>query len=176
MSTSYPNRTSVVQRGKWILDNVFGTPPPPPPPNVPAFEATEVKGTIRQRMEIHRKNPTCAACHAVIDPPGFALENFDGIGKFRTLDSGSPVDASGAFADGSSFNGPIEFRKAIVEHQDAFLNNLTVKLLTYALGRGVEVYDMPAVRRILKESAADNYRWSSLVIAIVRSVPFQKRR
>jgi mono/diheme cytochrome c family protein len=176
MVTSYNDRTSVVQRGKWILDNVFGTPPPPPPPDVPLFEATEVKGTIRQRMEIHRKNPSCASCHSVIDPPGFALENFDAIGKFRTLDSGSPVDASGAFADGSAFKGPVEFRKALLEYQDAFLNNLTVKLLTYALGRGVENSDMPAVRRILKDAATDEYRWSSVVTAIVKSVPFQMRR
>jgi hypothetical protein len=176
MVTAYNDRTSVVQRGKWILDNVFGTPPPPPPPGVPPFDKTEVKGTIRQRMEIHRKNPTCATCHSVIDPLGFALENFDATGKFRLLDSGSPVDPSGTLVDGTTFNGPVEFRKALLSHQDAFIDNLTVKLLTYALGRGVETYDMPAVRRIIGEAAAAEYRWSALITGIVKSMPFQMRR
>jgi len=176
MVTAYNDRTSVVQRGKWILDNVFGTPPPPPPADVPPFDNTEVKGTIRQRMEIHRKSPTCATCHAIIDPLGFALENFDATGKFRVLDSGSPVDPSGALADGTTFNGPVEFRKALLSHQDAFLDNMTVKLLTYALGRGVETYDMPAVRRIIREAAAADYRWSALITGIVKSMPFQMRR
>ncbi len=176
MVTAYNDRTSVVQRGKWIMDNVLGISPPPPPPDVPTFDKIEVKGSIRQKMEIHRKAASCAVCHSQIDPLGFALENFDGVGKFRTTDTNAPVDASGVWADGTKFNGPAEFRKVLLSHQDAFLATMTEKLITYALGRGVETYDMPSVRRVIHDAASTDYRWSSLIIGIVKSTPFQMRR
>jgi hypothetical protein len=176
MVTSYNDRTSVVVRGKFIMDTVFGTPPPPPPPNVPPLENTKIEGSLRQRMELHRKNPVCASCHNTIDPLGFALENFDGTGKFRTVDSHAPVNPSGVLADGTKFDGPAAFRKALMERQGAFLGTLTEKLLTYALGRGVETYDMPAVRKILRETAKADNRWSVLITEIVKSTPFQMRR
>jgi len=176
MVTAYNDRTSVVQRGKWIMDNVLGISPPPPPPDVPAFDKIEVKGSIRQKMEIHRKSASCAVCHSQIDPLGFALENFDGVGKFRTTDTNAPVDASGVWADGTKFNGPAEFRKVLLSHQDAFLATMTEKLMTYALGRGVETYDMPSVRSVIHGARSTDYRWSSLIIGIVKSTPFQMRR
>ena len=174
--TSYNDRTSVVMRGKWVMENVLGTPPPPPPPNVPALEATEIHGTLRQRMEQHRRNPVCASCHSKLDPLGFALENFDAVGGFRTVDGGEAVDPSGTMLNGATFDGPGEFKQLLVSHQDAFLATMTEKLLTYALGRGVEPYDMPAVRQVLRNASADDYRWSAIVSAIARSVPFQMRR
>ena len=173
--TSYNDRTSVVVRGKWILENFFGTPPPPPPANVPPLENTQVQGSLRQRMEQHRKNPVCGACHQQFDPMGFALENFDGIGKFRTLDGTTAVDASGVLVDGTKFSGPAAFRQALLQHRDAFLATLTGKLMTYALGRGVEPYDMPAVRKVVSDAAAHEHRWSALVLSIVNSMPFQMR-
>jgi hypothetical protein len=127
-------------------------------------------------MEIHRKAASCAVCHAQIDPLGFALENFDGVGKFRTTDTNAPVDASGVWADGTKFNGPAEFRKVLLSHQDAFLATMTEKLMTYALGRGVETYDMPSLRRVIREAGSTDYRWSSLIVGIVKSTPFQMRR
>jgi mono/diheme cytochrome c family protein len=174
--TSYADRTSVVMRGKWILETLLGTPPPPPPPNVPPLEATKISGTLRQRMEQHRKNAVCATCHSQLDPPGFALENFDAIGGYRTLDGGAKVDPSGVFVDGTKFAGPDTFRQAMLHYSDALLGNLTEKLLTYALGRGVEYYDMPAVREIIHDTASDQHRWSSLIVAIAKSTPFQLRR
>jgi len=174
--TSYNDRTSVVMRGKWVMENILGTPPPPPPPNVPALDQTEIKGSLRQRMELHRSNPVCASCHSKLDPLGFALENFDAIGKFRTVDGNTAVDPSGTMLDGHVFDGPVSFREALTSHQDAFLSTMTENLLTYALGRGVEPYDMPAVRRILSNAANNNYRWSSLIGEIVKSMPFQMRR
>jgi hypothetical protein len=174
--TSYADRTSVVMRGKYVLQNLLGIPPPPPPPNVPLLSETVVKGSLRQRMELHRKNPVCATCHAQIDPIGFALENFDGIGKFRTLDGTTPIDASGALVDGTRFDGPAAFRQALLSHQDALLGTLTEKLLTYAVGRGVEAPDLPAVRQILREAGAADHRWSALILGIVKSTPFQMRR
>jgi len=176
MVTAYNDRTSVVQRGKWIMDNVLGISPPPPPPDVPTFDKIEVKGSIRQKMEIHRKAASCAVCHSQIDPLGFALENFDGVGKFRTIDTNAPVDASGVWADGTKFNGPAEFRRVLLSHQDAFLATMTEKLMTYALGRGVETYDMPSLRRVIRDAQSTDYRWSSLIIGIVKSTPFQMRR
>ena len=173
--TSYNDRTSVVQRGKWVMDKILGTPPPPPPPVVPPLEDTKISGSLRERMEMHRRNPVCAACHSVMDPLGFALENFDGVGKFRTLDGSSPVDPSGILVDGTEFSGPATFRQALAVRQDAFLTTMMENLLTYALGRGVEPYDMPAVRRILREAAAADYRWSALMAGIAKSVPFQMR-
>ncbi len=176
--TSYPNRTSPVVRGKWLLDTVLGAPPPPPPPNVPPFpeDTGDAPTTVRARMEQHRKNPACAACHAQLDPLGFALENFTAVGQWRSMEAGSPVDASGMLPSGKTFSGPAEFRQALMTHQDAFATNLTTRLLTYALGRGVESFDMPAVRQILREAATQDYRWSSFVVSIVKSLPFQMRR
>ncbi len=175
--TSYSDRTSPTLRGKWLLENLLGAPPPPPPPNVPSLrEQSPEYGaalTMRQRMEEHRTNPACAGCHARIDPLGFALENFDGIGGWRTIEGGRPIDASGILPDGTKFNGPAELRGILVAHPAQFVKGLTVKLLTYALGRGLEYYDAPAVRRILRDASPGAYKWSSLILGIVDSVPFQ---
>ncbi len=177
--TSYGNRTSPVLRGKFLLSNILGSPPPPPPPNVPSLkEGGDVQGlTMRQRMEQHRANPVCASCHSRMDPLGFALENFDGVGKWRTAsgDGGAPIDASGALPDGAKFVGPAELRKILLTKRDEFSHTVTEKLMTYALGRGVEYYDQPAIRKILREAAPGNYRWSDLILGIVRSTPFQMR-
>jgi hypothetical protein len=178
--TSYPNRTSVVQRGKWILENLLGTPPPPPPPDVPVLDphGKDGKMTLRQAMEAHRANPGCAACHARMDPIGFALENYDGIGQWRNKDeSGAAIDASGKLPDGSAFDGPAGLRKLLAnERREEFVQTLTEKLLTYALGRGLESYDQPAVRAILRQTAANQYRLGDLITAVVHSTPFQMRR
>ncbi|MDO8793470.1 MAG: DUF1592 domain-containing protein [Vicinamibacterales bacterium] len=174
--TSYADRTSVVQRGKWVMDHLLGVPPPPPPANVPPLDDTKIQGSLRQRMELHRKNPVCATCHTQIDPMGFALENFDAVGQFRTLDGGAPIDPSGRLMDGTLFNGPTSFRKALLGRSDGFRSTLTQKLLTYAMGRGVEYFDMPAVRQVMRESKISGDRWSSVVLAIVKSKPFQMRR
>ncbi len=177
--TSYGNRTSPVLRGKWLLSNILGTPPPPPPPDVPSLkEDGEVRNlTMRQRMEQHRRNPVCSTCHSRMDPLGFALENFDAVGKWRnTIGADNAViDASGALPDGSRFNGPAELRKVLLSKQEEFVSTVTERLLTYALGRGVEYYDQPAIRTILREARGNGYRWSSLVLGIVRSTPFQMR-
>jgi mono/diheme cytochrome c family protein len=178
--TSYANRTSPVLRGKWVLENLLGTPPPPPPPDVPPLEEKSKDGeplTMRQMMEQHRANAVCASCHKLMDPIGFALENFDAVGKFRTTyaDTKSTVDASGVLYDGSKFQGVAELRQILLSHPEQFSRTLTEKLMTYALGREVEYYDAPAVRRILREAGPD-YRWSSIIIGIVKSTPFQMRR
>jgi cytochrome c5 len=171
--TSYPNRTSPTLRGKFILENLLGSPPPPPPPNVPSLkEDKDVSQlSMRQRMELHRASPVCASCHARMDPLGFALENFDGLGRWRT-----GVDASGVLPDGTTIDGPVGLRKVLLDKKDEFVATATERLLTYALGRGVEPYDLPAVRGIVRDSAANEYRWSSLVTGVVTSVPFQMRR
>ncbi len=174
--TSYADRTSVVQRGKWVMDHMLGVPPPPPPANVPPLDATVIEGSLRQRMELHRKNPVCATCHTQIDPLGFALENFDAIGTYRTMDGTTPVNATGKLVDGTTFDNPADFRKALLTRQDAFRRTLAEKLLTYAMGRGVETFDMPSVRQILRETKSSGDRWSSVVLAIVKSKPFQMRR
>jgi mono/diheme cytochrome c family protein len=178
--TSYPNRTSVVQRGKWILENLLGAPPPPPPPDVPELKPHADDGkllTVRQQMEQHRANPTCAACHSRMDPIGFALENYDAIGKWRTKDAGAAVDATGKFPDGTQFEGPAGLKKLLLaSYRDAFVETVTEKLLTYALGRGLEYYDKPAVRSITKQAAEGNHRMSAVITGIVESVPFQMRR
>ena len=177
--TSYAHRTSPVLRGKWLLENVLGTPPPPPPPDVPDFPDDDAEGapkSVRARMELHRRNPVCATCHAQIDPLGFALENFDAIGRYRTLDNGTPIDPSGTLPDGSQFDGPAEFRQVLLSKQDELMTTLTEKLLIYALGRGVEYFDQPAIRQINREAAEDEYRWSSLITSLVKSVPFRMRR
>ena len=177
--TSYATRTSPVVRGKYLLDNILGAPPPPPPPNVPDLPAHGDDGepaSIRERMEQHRANPVCASCHTRMDPLGFALENFNAIGKWRTTDGTSAIDASGVLPDGTTFAGPDEFRRALLMHRDEFVRTFTEKLLTYALGRAVQYYDMPAVRTITRDAGPDNYRWSSLILGIVKSQPFQMRK
>jgi hypothetical protein len=177
--TSYANRTSPTIRGKWLLTNVLGTPPPPPPPDVPSLKETPPNGrvlTMRERMEQHRSNAACAVCHAQMDPLGFALENFNGVGEWRTTsEAGNPVDASGVLPNGVKFNGPAELRKVLLSHPEQFANTVTDRLLTYALGRGVEYYDQPAIRKITREAASNNYKWSSLILGIVNSTPFQMR-
>ena len=177
--TSYPNRTSPVLRGKWILENILGTPPPAPPPNVPALKETSEGGKmlpVRVLLEQHRQNPACASCHKIMDPLGFSLENFDGIGQWRAKEPGGPIDASGQLLDGSQIDGPAALRKAILSHPDQFVGTMTEKLLTYALGRGLEYYDMPVVRSIVHNAARNNYRFSSLVMGIVKSVPFEMKK
>jgi mono/diheme cytochrome c family protein len=177
--TSYPNRTSVVQRGKWILENLLGTPPPPPPPDVPELKAAPHGKVLsmREQMEVHRTNPTCAACHGRMDPIGFALENYDAVGRWRREDAGAPIDASGKLPDGTVFDGPSGLNQLLLtKYRDDFVRTATEKLLTYALGRGVEYYDLPTIRAITAEAARDNYRVSSLILAIIKSTPFQMRR
>jgi hypothetical protein len=177
--TSYPNRTSPVLRGKWILENILGTPPPPPPPDVVAQLAEEEVGeaqSVRARMEAHRRNPACASCHRVMDPLGFALENFDGIGEWRVKETGGAVDPGGQLADGSKVDGPVALRKAILKRPELFVRTVTEKLMTYGLGRGVEYADRPMVRMIAGGAAAQDYRFSSIVLGIVRSTPFQMKK
>ena len=176
--TSYPNRTSPVLRGKWVLENLLGTPPPAPPADVPPLPDRGEGGapaTVRELMEQHRANPVCAGCHAPMDPLGFALENFNAIGGWRTTDARSPIDASGVLPNGAEFEGPSGLRTLLVDNPEQFVRTLTEKLLAYALGRGVEYYDYPAVRKITRDAAATDYRWSSIVLGIVESTPFQQR-
>jgi mono/diheme cytochrome c family protein len=177
--TSYPDRTSPVVRGKWILENLLGAPPPAPPPNVPELKPSSFAGralSIRDRMATHRESPVCAGCHARMDPLGFALENYDGIGKWRTLDeSGTPIDASGTMPDGTAFVGAAGLTNALLK-SDQFVRTLTEKILTYALGRGLEPADAPAVRAIVREAAKNDYRFSSLIMGVVHSAPFRLRR
>jgi hypothetical protein len=179
-ATSAGNRTSPVKRGKWILENLLGAPVPNPPPGVdtnleksvgPAAADT----SLRQRLERHRANPSCASCHAVMDPIGFALENYDLIGKWRDTDGGVPVNASGKLVDGTPLDGPASLRRALLARREAFVTNTAEKLLTYALGRRIEYFDMPAVRGIAKNAGPDDH-FSSLVVGIVKSVPFQMKR
>ena len=176
--TSYPNRTSPVFRGKWLLENLLGAPPPPPPPDVPALQENggdRAARSVRERMEQHRSNPACAACHKVMDPLGFALENFDGIGRWRSDDAGRPIDPSGVLADGAAVDGPRSLGQALLARREEFVFTVASKLLTYATGRGAEYYDAPAIRKMVKDAAADDYRWSSLILGVVKSVPFQNR-
>jgi hypothetical protein len=177
--TSYPNRTSPVLRGKWLLETILGTPPPPPPPDVPALQERGEGGklaSVRERLETHRNNPACSGCHSVMDPLGFALENFDPIGRWRTEDAGTPVDASGALPSGAAFQGMPGLRTLLLQQRDQFVTNVTEKLLAYALGRGIEYYDLPSVRRIARGAAPQDYRWSSIILGIVNSGSFQMRR
>ena len=177
--TSYPDRTSPVGRGKWVLENVLGTPPPPPPPNVPELEPAEDSGTVlamRERMEQHRANPVCASCHRMMDPLGLALENFDAVGRWRAhMPGGTAIDASGSMPDGTAFDGPADLRGLLVRKPEQFATVVTEKLLTYALGRGVEYYDAPAVREITRAAAANDYGLASLIVGVVKSTPFQMR-
>lgn len=176
--TSYPDRTSPVIRGKWILENLLGAPPPNPPPDVPGLVDTDGEGSVismRERMAVHRANPTCSSCHALMDPLGFSLENFNAIGQWRTLGAaGETIDAYGAMPDGTQFNGVAGLKAQLIS-SDQFLETMTEKLLTYALGRGVEYYDMPAVRQIVRDAADDDYRMSSFIMGVVESVPFRMR-
>jgi mono/diheme cytochrome c family protein len=175
--TSQPDRTSPVVRGKWILDNLLGSPPPPPPSNVPPLEASRGKTpkTLRQQMEGHRANPVCASCHKLMDPIGFALENFDAVGAWRTRDADAPIDASGQLTDGTKVDGVVSLREALLKRPEVFVTTFTEKLMTYALGRGLDYHDRPAVRAIVHDAAGGDYRFSALVMAMVRSAPFQMR-
>jgi hypothetical protein len=177
--TSVANRTSPVGRGVWILENILGAPPPKPPPgvetNLDAVPGETKFATLRDRLEQHRTDPVCASCHKIMDPIGFALENFDLVGKWRDTESGAPIDASGVLVDGTKLDGPVSLRTALLSRPDAFVTTLTEKLLTYALGRGLQPYDMPTVRSIVAHAEEDEYRFSTLVLGIVRSTPFQMK-
>jgi hypothetical protein len=176
--TSYTTRTSPTIRGKWLLENILAAPVPPPPANVPALEASNTGDkplSVREMLEMHRKNPVCASCHARMDPLGFSLENFDAIGQWRTKDSGAAIDASGVLLDGTKVEGPAALRRALVAQKEQFVRAVTGKLATYALGREIEYFDAPAIRGIVRAAAADNYRWSSTILALVKSAPFQMR-
>ncbi|HYE19476.1 MAG TPA: DUF1592 domain-containing protein, partial [Tepidisphaeraceae bacterium] len=178
--TSNPTRTSPVKRGKWVLEQILGTPPPPAPPNVPeleeAGEGHQLKGTLRQRMEQHRENPACASCHAKMDPMGFAFEQFDGVGGFRTTDGGSPIDPSGVLPDGKKFAGPAELKSMLKEKKELFARALAEKLLTYATGRGVEYYDKRAIDKIVAGMSKDGFKFSTLCVEVAKSDPFRMRR
>jgi hypothetical protein len=177
--TSVATRTSPVFRGKYILSTFLNTPPPPPLPNVPTLEESNKEAapkTVREQLERHRNNPTCASCHRVIDPAGFALEKFNSVGQWReTGEGGAVIDTGGVLADGSKVDGPVALRNAILSRPDAFATVLTERMMTYALGRGVEPSDMPVVRSIVRRAAQNNYRLSSIVQGIVDSAPFQMR-
>jgi len=178
--TSHAIRTSPVLRGKWILDNILGTPPPDPPPNIPALDDRKTSArvaTMRERMAAHRSNPVCAACHTMIDPAGFALEGFDAIGRFRQVDEWfNQIDTSGVLPDGTSFDGAAELRQALVAQPERFVSTFTEKLMTYALGRGLEYYDMPAIRKIVRDAETSNYGMQAIITGIVVSYPFLHRR
>jgi hypothetical protein len=177
MVTSHADRTAPVLRGKWVLENLLGTPPPPPPGNVPplASEGESAPRTLRQRMEAHRASPACAGCHSVMDPIGFALENFDAVGAWRTRDAGTAVDASGQLADGTRVDGVVGLRDALVRRSDVFFDTFTEKLLIYALGRGLQHYDRPVVRTIVRNASGDGNRFSAYILGVVTSTPFQMR-
>jgi hypothetical protein len=177
--TSNPGRTSPVKRGKWVLEQILGTPPPPPPADVPPLEDNGkaiTASTVRKRLEIHRQNPACANCHAKMDPIGFAFENFNALGGWRTKDGDFNIDPSGVLPDGKKFNGPQDLRSILMEKKDLFTRALATKMMTYAIGRGVEYYDDPAIDKIAKATAGDGYKFSRLVAEIVKSDPFTKRR
>ena len=177
--TSNPTRTSPVKRGKWVLDNLLGTPPPPPPPNVPELDDKDrnLTGSLRQQLEQHRAKPACAGCHARMDPIGFGLENFDAIGAFRATDNATPIDATGQLATGDTFAGAAELSDLLAKNRpDDFRRCLAEKMLTYALGRGVEYYDRPAIEKIMADLRTHDDRFSALILAVAQSFPFQNRR
>jgi hypothetical protein len=176
--TSYNTRTSPVIRGHWVLENVLGVPPPPPPANVPPLEEKTVDGSlsVRERLMEHRANPPCSGCHSLMDPVGFSLENFDAIGRWRDTEDSQPIDATGNFPGGAAFDGVAGLEQALLARSDLFVGTLVEKLMTYSLGRGVEYFDAPAVRRIVRDSSRQEFRFSSLILGIVRSQPFQMRR
>jgi len=175
--TSYANRTSPVLRGKWVLENLLSSAPPPPPPNIPSLK-TEGAGkplTLRDAMTAHRANPSCATCHARMDPIGFAMENFDAVGKWREVDAGRAIDTSGVFPDGTAFNGVGGLKQVLVKQSDQFVGTVAERLLMYAIGRNLQYYDQPSVRAIVREAAVSHYTMPSLVLAVVKSKPFQMR-
>ena len=177
-ATSYADRTSVVLRGKWVLDTLLGASPPPPPPDVPALEQNKPGATpkaLRERMEQHRKNPVCANCHAPMDPLGFALENFSATGRWRDTDGGAAIDAVSKTPDGATIDGPAGFRTHLLGRSDEYVRTLAARLLEYFIGRSLEYYDGPAIRQLVRDAASDDYRWSSLILGIVESAPFQMR-
>ena len=178
--TSYGNRTSPVQRGKWVLDNLMGMPPPPPPPGVPPLKDSAAAGKVlsmRERMEEHRANPACASCHKLMDPIGLSTENFDAVGHWRVKsESGEAVDASGGLPDGSTFDGVIGLKQALLKKPELFVSTMTAKMMTYALGRGLDYYDEPAIRGILRDAKSSDYKFSSMVLGIINSTPFRMRR
>jgi len=176
--SSYSTRTSPVLRGKWILENLLNAPPPPPPPAVPSLDDSKVgqSASLRQQMEAHRKNPACASCHSRMDPLGFGLENFDAVGAWRSMDGKFPVDATGTLPSGKTFSGPVELKTNLLDSRDAYVRGLTDKLLTYALGRGLERPDRLVINSIAAKLPARNYKLSALVLDIVESLPFQQRR
>ena len=177
--TSYPNRTSPVLRGRWVLESLLGTPPPSPPADVPGLPDRGEGGrpaSVRERLERHRENPACATCHAPMDPLGFALENFDAVGGWRDAENGIPVDSSAVLPDGTRLRGPAGLRTFLVSQHRQFVGAMTEKLLAYALGRRLEYYDRPTVRGIVREAAARDYRLSEVILGIVRSPAFQMRR
>jgi hypothetical protein len=177
--TSHTTRTSPILRGKWILDSLLNSPPPPPPPGIPALEDSAGKGeklTVRQQTERHRKNAACASCHARMDPLGLALENFDGIGRWRTTDEGAQIDASAKLPDGTSFSGPEGLRKYLLSRPEEFVSATVARLLTYALGRELDMQDQPAIRQIMRETEAGGYRFQDLIVSVVKSAPFQMRQ
>jgi hypothetical protein len=179
--TSAGNRTSPVKRGKWILENLLGAPVPQPPPGVETNLAepgghAAAPTSLRQRLEQHRASPSCASCHAVMDPIGFSLENFDLIGKWRDTDNAVPINATGRLADGTALDGPASLQRALAGRREAFVSTAAEKLLTYALGRRVEYFDLPAVRAVVRDAAPTGYRFSSLITGIVRSAPFRMKR
>ena len=175
--TSYPNRTAPTIRGKWVLEQLLGMPPPPPPANVPSLkdDAGATAMTMRQRMELHRANPNCAVCHRFMDPLGFSLENFDTIGSYRSMDrfTRTKIDASGKLANGTAVSSPTDLRNALLQHPEQFTQTFTEKMMTYALGRGIEYFDMPTIRKIVKSAARDNNKFSSIVLGIVSAPAFQ---
>jgi hypothetical protein len=178
LATSYANRTSPVVRGKWLLENFLNYQPPQAPPDVPPFPENgndQHPRSVRERMEQHRANPVCAGCHAVMDPLGFSLEHFDAIGKFRATEDGSAINASGVMPDGTAYDGLHGLRSVLEKRSDEFIETVTDKLLTYAVGRGTEYYDQPVIRKIVRDTARDNHRWSSIILGIVKSAPFQMR-
>jgi hypothetical protein len=167
-----------VLRGRFILETILGTPPSPPPPNIPSLKENEAGAepkSVRELLEQHRANPACASCHRVMDPLGFSLENFDAVGAWRTRDHGVPVDASGTLFDGSAVRGPATLREAMMKRPTQFVGTMTERLLTYSIGRSLTAADMPTVRAVVRDSAVNNYRFSAMVLAIVRSAPFQMR-
>jgi hypothetical protein len=175
--TSYATRTSPVIRGNWVLENILGSPAPPPPEDVPSLDAGVISAelSVRDRLTRHRADQACASCHNLMDPVGFSLENFDAVGRWRDLEGGEPVDASGGLPDGSVFEGVAGLETAILKRPEVFVSTLTERLMKFALGRGVEPYDGPAIRRVVREAAKDDHRFSAIVLGIVRSVPFQMR-
>jgi len=179
MVTSYPNRTSPVQRGVWVLEHIVGAPVPTPPPNVPDLEESarheSAPQTLRAQMQLHNSRPFCAGCHKIMDPVGFALENFDAIGRWRSEEHGEPIDATARLVDGTEISGAVGLRTALLDYSDRFVQTLTEKLMTYALGRGLEHYDMPAVRTIARSAAKDDYRFSSIITGIVTSDAFRMK-